>query len=84
MSTSRVLAASAFLLAAAAFTSFTSAQTTFSPKYIPFNDSFGLNNSGMPALQQDFNNDGIPDVTNGEYPTVEMWGRRCKKLLWRK
>jgi hypothetical protein len=72
MSTSRVLAASAFLLAAAAFTSFTSAQTTFSPKYIPFNESFGLNNSGMPALQQDFNNDGIPDVTNGEYPTVEM------------
>lgn len=72
MSTSRVLAASAFLLAAAVLTSFTSAQTTYSPKYIPFNDAFGLNNSGMPALQQDFNNDGIPDVTNGEYPTVEM------------
>ena len=72
MAMSRVLAASAFLLAAAASTSFTSAQTTFSPKYIPFNDSFGLNNSGMPVLQQDFNNDGILDITNGEYPTVEM------------
>lgn len=72
MSISRVLAASAVLCAAAAFTSITSAQTTFSPKYIPFNDSFGLNNSGMPVLQQDFNNDGIPDVTNGQYPTVEM------------
>jgi hypothetical protein len=72
MSIPRVLAASALLLAAAAFTSVTSAQTTFSPKYIPFNDPFGLNNSGMPVLQQDFNNDGIPDVMNGEYPTVEM------------
>jgi hypothetical protein len=72
MSIPRVLAASALLLAAAAFTSVTSAQTAFSPKYIPFNDSFGLNNSGMPVLQQDFNNDGIPDATNGEYPTVEM------------
>ena len=72
MSRPRVLAACTLIVAAAAFTSLASAQTTYTPKYIPFNDSFGLNNSGMPALQQDFNNDGIPDVTNGEFPTVEM------------
>ena len=72
MSTPPVLAATVLLLSAAAFPSPTSAQTPFSPTYLPFIDSFGLNNGGMPALQQDFKNDGIPDVTNGEYPTVEM------------
>jgi hypothetical protein len=64
--------ASGLLLVASAFPAFTSAQTSFSPKYIPFQDTGGLINSGMPLLQQDFNNDGIPDVMNGEYPTVEM------------